>query len=55
MIKSVLPIGTIVKYKNIDVEIVGFSDNKYYVIQPVGESPYYQRIVRYNDEKLGGN
>ena len=28
----------------------GFAD--YYVIQPVGESAYYQRIVRYDDENL---
>lgn len=28
----------------------GFAD--YYIIQPVGESAYYQRIVRYDDEHL---
>lgn len=53
--ESLLPIGTILMYKKVKVEIVGYSDihdGKDYIIQPVGESPYYQRIVRYDDEKL---
>lgn len=55
--EPLLPIGTILMYKRIEVEIVeydgyhdGFAD--YYVIQLVGESEYYQRIVRYDDEHL---
>ena len=55
--KELLPIGTILMYKKLKVEIVdydgwhdGFAD--YYVIQPVGESAYYQMIVRYDDEHL---
>lgn len=55
--EPLLPIGTILMYKTLEVEIVeydgyhdGFAD--YYVIQPVGESAYYQRIVRYDDEDL---
>lgn len=53
--ESLLPIGTILKYKSLEVEIVGYSDihdGKDYIIQPVGESAYYQRIVRYDDENL---
>lgn len=53
--KGLLPIGTILMYKKVKVEIVGYSDihdGKDYVIQPVSESPYYQRIVRYDDENL---
>lgn len=55
--EPLLPIGTILMYKRIKVEIIeydgwhdGFAD--YYVIQPVGESPFYIRIVRYDDENL---
>lgn len=69
--EPLLPIGTMLMYKNVMVKIVeydgyhdGFAD--YYVIQPVDlflltdnyvfkpvhESPYYQRIVRYDDEHL---
>lgn len=55
--ESLLPIGTNLMYKNVKVEIVdydgwhdGFAD--YYIIQPVDESAYYQRIVRYDDEHL---
>lgn len=55
--EPLLPIGTILMYKTLKVEIVeydgyhdGFAD--YYIIQPVGESAYYQRIMRYNDEHL---
>ena len=55
--ETLLPIGTIIMYKTVKVEIVeydgwhdGFAD--YYIIQPVGESAYYQRIVRYDDENL---
>lgn len=55
--EPLLPIGTMLMYKNVMVKIVeydgyhdGFAD--YYVIQPVGESPYYQRILRYDDEHL---
>lgn len=55
--EPLLPIGTHVMYKNVEVEIVeydghhdGFAD--YYIIQLVGESAYYQRIVRYDDEHL---
>lgn len=55
--EPLLPIGTMLMYKNVMVKIVeydgyhdGFAD--YYVIQPVHESPYYQRIVRYDDEHL---
>lgn len=53
--EQLLPIGTIVLYKGINVEIVEYSDihdGKDYIIQPVGESAYYQRIVRYDDENL---
>lgn len=53
--EPLLPIGTILMYKKINVEIVGYSDihdGKEYIIQPVGESAYYQRIVRYDDEHL---
>ena len=55
--KPLLPIGTILMYNKVKVEIVeydgyhdGFAD--YYIIQPVDESAYYQRIVRYDDENL---
>ena len=55
--EPLLSIGTILLYKKVKVEIVdydgwhdGFAD--YYVIQPVDESAYYIRIVRYNDENL---
>lgn len=53
--ESLLPIGTILMYKNIKCEIVEYDDchdefADYYIIQPVGWSAYYQRIVRYNDE-----
>lgn len=55
--EPLLPIGTILMYKRVAVKIVeydgyhdGFAD--YYIIQPVGESAYYQRIVRYDDENL---
>ena len=55
--EPLLPIGTILMYKKVNVEIVeydgwhdGFAD--YYVIQLVGASAYYQRIVRYDDEHL---
>lgn len=55
--EPLLPIGTILKYEKVKVEIAeydgyhdGFAD--YYIIQPVGESAYYQRIVRYDDEYL---
>ena len=55
--EPLLPIGTILMYKKVNVEIVeydgwhdGFAD--YYIIQPVGYSAYYQRIVRYDDENL---
>lgn len=55
--EPLLPIGTILMYKKVKVEIVGyvvhykgFAD--YYIIQPVGESAYYQRVIRYNDENL---
>lgn len=53
--EPLLPIGTIIMYKKVKVELVGYSDihdGKEYVIQPVGESAYYQRIVRYDDENL---
>ena len=53
--ESLLPIGTILMYKKVKVEIVGYSDihdGKDYIIQPVGASAYYQRIVRYDDEHL---
>ena len=53
--ESLLPIGTILMYKKVKVEIVGYSDihdGKDYIIQPVGESAYYNRIVRYDDENL---
>lgn len=53
--EQLLPIGTILKYKTLEVEIVEYSyihDGKDYIIQPVGESAYYQRIVRYDDEHL---
>lgn len=55
--EPLLSIGTILMYKKIKVELVdydgwhdGFAD--YYIIQPIGESAYYQRIVRYDDEHL---
>ena len=55
--EPLLPIGTILMYKKVNVEIVeydgwhdGFAD--YYIIQLVGASAYYQRIVRYDDEHL---
>ena len=55
--EPLLSIGVILMYKKVKVEIVdydgwhdGFAD--YYIIQPVGESAYYQRIVRYDDEHL---
>lgn len=55
--EPLLSIGTILMYKTVKVEIVeydgwhdGFAD--YYIIQPVGESAYYQRVVRYDDEHL---
>lgn len=53
--EKLLPIGTILKYKNIEVEIIGYSeihDGKDYIIQPVDESIGFQRIVRYDDENL---
>lgn len=53
--EPLLPIGTILMYKKVKVEIVEYSDihdGKDYVIQPVGESVYYQRIARYDDEHL---
>ena len=53
--ESLLPIGTILMYKKVKVEIVGYSDihdGKDYIIQPVGESAYYQRLVHYDDEHL---
>ena len=53
--EQLLPIGTSLMYKKVKVEIVGYSDihdGKDYIIQPVGESAYYQRIVRYYDENL---
>ena len=55
--EQLLSIGTILMYKNVKVEIVdydGWHDEfaDYYIIQPVGESAYYQRIVRYDDENL---
>lgn len=53
--EQLLPIGTILKYKTLEVEIVAYSDihdGKDYIIQPVGESKYYQRIVRYDDKNL---
>lgn len=55
--EPILPIGTILMYKTVKVEVVeydgwhdGFVD--YYIIQPVDESDYYSRIVRYDDENL---
>lgn len=55
--EPLLSIGTILLYKKVKVEIVdydgwhdGFAD--YYIIQPVDESAYYQRIVRYDNEHL---
>lgn len=55
--EPLLPIGTILMYKKVNVEIVeydgwhdGFAD--YYVIQLVGASAYYQRIVRYDAEHM---
>lgn len=44
-------------YKKLKVEIVGYDGwydgfADYYIIQPVGESAYYQRIMRYDDEHL---
>lgn len=55
--EPLLPIGTILMYKKVRVEIVDYDDwhdgfVDYYIIQPVGESAYYQRIVRYDDEHL---
>ena len=53
--ESLLPIGTILMYKKVKVEIVGYSDihdGKDYIIQPVGESAYYKRLVHYDDEHL---
>ena len=55
--EPLLPIGTILMYKKVRVEIVDYDDwhdgfADYYIIQPVGESAYYQRIVRYDDEHL---
>lgn len=55
--EPLLPIGTILKYKKVKVEIVGYDGYHdgfadYYIIQLVGESAYYQRIVRYDDENL---
>lgn len=38
--EQLLPIGTILKYKTLEVEIVAYSnihDGKDYIIQPVGE------------------
>lgn len=55
--EPLLPIGTMLMYKKIMVEIVeyegyhdGFAD--YYVIKPINESPFYERIIRYDDENL---
>lgn len=55
--EPLLPIGIILGYKTFAVKIVeydgyhdGFAD--YYVIKPMGESPFYERIVRYDDEHL---
>lgn len=55
--EPLLPIGTMLMYKTVMVEIVeyeayhdGFAD--YYVIKPSNESPFYERIVRYDDENL---
>ena len=55
--EPLLPIGTHVMYKTVEVEIVeydgyhdGFAD--YYIIQLVDDSTYYQLIVRYDDENL---
>lgn len=55
--EPLLSIGTILLYKKVKVEIVDYDDwhdgfADYYIIQPVGESAYYQRIVRYDDEHL---
>jgi len=55
--EPLLPIGTILMYKKVKVEIVdydGWHDGVpyYYIIQLVGASDYYQRIVRYDDENL---
>lgn len=53
--EQLLPLGTILMYKKLKVEIVEYSDihdGKDYVIQPVDESAYYQRVIRYNDEIL---
>ena len=52
--ESLLSIGTILMYKKVKVEIVGYDGwhdgfADYYIIQPVGESAYYQRIVRYDE------
>lgn len=55
--EPLLPIGTILMYKTVKVEIVeydgwhdGFAD--YYVVQLFGESSYYRRVIRYDDENL---
>lgn len=55
--EPLLPIGTILGYETLAVKIIeydgyhdGFAD--YYVIKPVGEPPYDERIVRYDDEHL---
>lgn len=55
--EPLLSIGTILMYNKVRVEIVeydGWHDEfaDYYIIQPVDESAYYQRIVRYDDEHL---
>ena len=55
--EPLLSIGTILLYKKVKVEIVDYDDwhdgfADYYIIQPVGESAYYQRIVRYDNEHL---
>lgn len=52
---KLLPIGTILMYKTLEVEIVGYSDihdGKDYIIQPIGEPTSCQGIVRYDDEHL---
>ena len=55
--EPLLPIGTILMYKKVKVEIVDYDawhdgDPDHYIIQLVGESEYYQRMVRYDDEYL---
>lgn len=55
MIKSLLPIGTILRYKAIDVKIIGYSDihdGKDYVIRHVKPLKNCELIVRYDDKNL---